>query len=154
MKTGHQLDKIDYKILTILQKGGRTKRSHIAEATGLSIPSISDRLKRLEGDGVISKYSAIVNPYKLGFDVTAFIIVTVDSSEHYDAFLDTVTNTNEIIECHAITGEGTHMLKVRVKNTKSLEELLSTIQSWGGVSKTMTRVVLSSHKETMTLPVE
>ncbi len=152
MKT-HQLDKIDFTILNLLQRGGRTKRSDIAEATGLSVPSISDRLKRLEEDGVIAEYRAVVNPYKLGFDVTAFVVVTIDSSEHYDAFLKKVSDTDEIIECHAITGEGTHLLKIRVKNTKILEELLSIMQSWDGVTKTLTRVVLSSPKETTMLPV-
>ena len=154
MKHRHELDSIDFTILKVLQERARTKRSELAEETGLSVPAISDRLKHLEDSGVVKNYCAVVNHKKLGFDVTAFIAVTVDSSTHYENFLTKVSDTGEIIECHAITGEGTHLLKVRTKNTAALERLLSLIQSWGGVVKTTTRVVLSSPKETTRIPVE
>ena len=62
-------------------------------------------------------------------------------------------STAEINECHAVTGDGTHLLKVRARNTEELEMLLSKIQSWHGVVRTMTRVVLSSPKETTNIPV-
>ena len=60
----------------------------------------------------------------------------------------------EILECHSITGEGSHLLKVRTKNTASFEQLLSRIQSWPGVDKTRSNLVLSSFKETRKLPIE
>jgi Lrp/AsnC family leucine-responsive transcriptional regulator len=60
---------------------------------------------------------------------------------------------DEILECHAITGEGTHLLKVRTANTASLEKLLARIQAWAGVVSTQTSVVLSTSKETQRLRV-
>lgn len=153
MRHGHDLDVIDGKILQILQRKGRIKRSELAGLVGLSVPSVSERLKRLEQDKIIDSYRVILNPEKIGFDVAAFINVTVDSSEHYQHFLDRVVEVDEIIECHAITGDGTHLLKVRAKNTSELERLLSKIQSWQGVTRTTTRVILSSPKETTFLPV-
>ncbi len=148
------LDDIDLKILDILQKRGRTRRNDLAEAVGLSIPSVSDRLRKLEESGIIQGYFAKVDPKKLGKDITAFILVTVDSSKHYQAFLGHTKNVEEILECHAITGQGTHLLKVRTVNTSSLEKLLSKIQSWQGVVGTLTSVVLSTSKETFRVKVD
>lgn len=153
MHQSRALDHIDQMFLTVLQERGRVKRNELAEITGLSVPAVSDRLKKLEETGVITGYRAIVDYRKLGWDVSAFILVTVDSSKHFPSFLERVAKVDEIIECHAITGEGTHLLKVRAKNTAELEKLLSMIQSWPGVVETMTQVALSSPKETTHVPV-
>jgi len=100
------LDDIDATIMDILQKKGRTRRNDLAEAVGLSLPSVSERLRKLEENGYITGYFATVDPRKLGKDICAFIFVTVDSSKHYPGFLEHAHATDEILECHAITGEG------------------------------------------------
>ena len=127
MHSPRPLDDIDIALMEALQVKGRTKRNALAEATGLSVPAVSERLRKLEEAGFITAYRALVDPRKLGWDVTAFIGVTVDSSKHYQAFLDRVEATAEINECHAVTGDGTHLLKVRARNTEELEMLLSKI---------------------------
>ena len=142
------LDEIDLKILEILQKNGRIRRNDLAEAVGLSTPSASERLRKLEELGYITGYFAKVDPKRLGKDVTAFILVTVDSSKHYSSFIEHANTTDEILECHAVTGEGTHLLKIRTENTSTLEKFLSKIQAWAGVVGTLTSVVLSTSKET------
>ena len=141
------LDEVDLKIIEILQKNGRTRRNDLSDAVGLSIPSVSDRLRKLEEAGYITGYSAQVNHKKLGKDITAFITVIVDSSKHYQSFLDHASAVDEILECHAITGEGSHILKIRTENTTTLEKLLAKIQSWVGVTGTRTHLVLSTSKE-------
>lgn len=148
------IDDIDVKILEILQKSGRTKRNDLAEAVGLSLPSISDRLKKLEDNGIITGYFATVDHKKIGKDITAFIFVTVDSSKHFGSFLEHAKHVDDILECHAITGEGSHLLKIRTKNTESLEKLLAKIQAWNGVVGTRTNLVLSTSKESMHIKVE
>lgn len=148
------IDEIDAKILEILQKKGRTRRNDLAEAVGLSLPSVSDRLRKLEENGFITGYHATVDPKKLGRDITAFIFVTVDSSKHYAQFLEHAHAADEILECHAITGEGSHLLKVRTTNTISLEKLLAKIQAWAGVVSTRTDLVLSSSKESLRIKVD
>ncbi len=148
------IDDIDAKILEILQRSGRTRRNDLAETVGLSLPSVSDRLRKLEDHGIITGYFATVDPKKLGRDITAFIHVTVDSSKHYAAFLEHAHGVDEILECHAITGEGSHLLKVRTTNTASLERLLAKIQAWNGVVATRTNLVLSTSKETMRIKIE
>ena len=151
--TGH-IDDIDQKLILALQKSGRVKQSELAEETGLSVPAVGERIKKLEEAGVITEYRAVVDYRKLGFDVTSFVAVTIDSSKHFKSFLEKVHKCDEIIECHAITGDGTHMLKLRVHNTAELEKLLSRIQSWQGVANTTTRVVLSSPKETTNITLK
>lgn len=148
------LDDIDVKILEILQKKGRTRRNDLAEAVGLSLPSVSDRLRKLEESGIIAGYHAVLDPQKMGKDLTAFIFVTVDSSKHFTQFIDHARGLDEVLECHAITGEGSHLLKIRTTGTTSLEKLLAKIQSWGGVVSTRTNLVLSTSKETMRIKVE
>jgi Lrp/AsnC family leucine-responsive transcriptional regulator len=147
------LDDIDQKILDIIQKQGRMRRNDLAERVGLSLPSVSERLRKLEEAGVISGYFAKLNYQMLGKDITAFVLATVDSSKHYNAFVDHVQGVDDFLECHAITGEGTHLLKIRTENTPSLEKLLAKIQSWSGVVKTTTSVVLSTPKETSVIKI-
>jgi Lrp/AsnC family transcriptional regulator, leucine-responsive regulatory protein len=148
------LDDIDAKIMEILQKAGRTRRNDLAESVGLSLPSVSERLRKLEENGYVTGYHATVDPKKLGKDITAFIFVTVDSSKHFTQFLEHAHALDEVLECHAITGEGSHLLKVRTTNTASLEKLLARIQAWSGVVSTRTNLVLSTSKETMRVKVE
>jgi Lrp/AsnC family transcriptional regulator, leucine-responsive regulatory protein len=143
------IDDIDFKILEILQSNGRIKRNQLADSVGLSIPSISERLRKLEESGYILGYYAHVNPKKLGKDVTAFIAVIIDSSKHYPSFIEHSNHLEDILECHAITGEGSYLLKIRTEDTTSLEKLLAKIQSWPGVMGTRTQLVLSSPKESM-----
>ncbi len=145
------MDDIDVTLLEILQKKGRTRRNDLAEAVGLSIPSVSERLRKLEENGIILGYYATVDPKKIGKDITAFITVMVDSSKHYLTFLEHTSANEEVLEVHSITGDGTHLLKVRTENTSSLEKLLSKIQAWNGVVQTRTSVVLSTSKETFRL---
>jgi len=149
-----KLDDIDLKLLTILQQHGRTKRNELAEAVKLSIPSVSERLRKLHEAGVIRNYTALLEPHKIGLEVMAFIFITSESSKYYPKIIEKARNLEEVLECHAITGDGSHILKVRARNTTALEKLLSQIQAWPGVLNTRTDVVLSSPKETTVLPLQ
>lgn len=150
----YQLDKTDVTILQHLQKEGRTKRNKLAEKVNLSVPSVSERMRKLEERNFIEGYYAVLNAKEFDYDITAFIFVEVDGSQNYQPFVEKVTRIPEVLECHSITGDGSHILKIRTRNTESFEKLLSTIQSWDGVSKTKSNIVLSSFKETRELPVD
>lgn len=143
-----RIDEIDVTILELLQENGRMKRNAIAEVVGLSVPSVSERMRKLEERGVITGFHAVVDAKRLHFDITSFIRVTVDGSEHFDDFVDEAMSLDEVLEVHSITGEGSHILKIRTKNTTSLERLLSTVQALPGVHGTSTSIVLSTFKET------
>jgi Lrp/AsnC family transcriptional regulator, leucine-responsive regulatory protein len=147
------LDEIDVSILEALQVDGRIRRNDLAERVGLSLPSVSDRLRKLEEIGYITGYYAKVDHKKLGRDITAFIFVFVDSSKHYQIFVDHAGAVDDVIECHAVTGDGSFLLKVRTENTSTLEKLLGKIQSWTGVTGTKTNLVLSTSKETTRIKI-
>lgn len=142
------IDDIDKKLLQVLQKKGRTKRNELAEIVGLSVPSVSERLKKLEEHEIIEGYYARVNKKTFGLDIMAFIQVIMESSKHYKELKNRVKKYPQILECYSILGEGSHMLKILVTNTEALEKLLSEIQAWPGVTSTKTTYVLSSIKET------
>lgn len=148
------LDEIDIKILKHLQKDGRSQRNKLADIVHLSVPSVSERMRKLEEKELIQEYRAILDSKRFKFDITAFVFVEVDGSDNYPKFVDNASNEPEILECHSITGDGSHILKIRTENTASFEKLLSQIQSWDGVSKSRSNVVLSSFKETTELPIE
>ncbi|MCF8265717.1 MAG: Lrp/AsnC family transcriptional regulator [Melioribacteraceae bacterium] len=148
------LDATDLKILDILQENGRTKRSLIAEKVGLSLPSLSERLNKLEESGVNEGYFTRLDKKRFGFDIMAFIIVITDSSKNYETLLNNALSTPEILECHSVLGQGSHLLKTVVKDTAALENLLATIQSWPGVTRTVTNFVLSTIKETTKLNIK
>lgn len=146
-------DNLDIKMLSLLQQNARTKRNQLAEAVGLSIPSVSERLNKLEESGIIEGYHAKLNRKIFGLDIMAFILVVMDSSKHYKTLITHVEKKPEILECHSVLGEGSHMLKTLVKNTEALEKLLSEIQAWPGVVATKTTFVLSTLKDTASLNI-
>jgi len=149
-----RIDEIDVRILDLLQTNGRMKRNRIAEEVGLSVPSVSERMRKLEERGVITGYHAFVDAKRLHLDITAFIRVMVDGSGRYPDFVEQAVTLDEVQEVHSITGEGSHILKIRTRNTTTLERLLSRIQSWPGVHGTSTSIVLSSFKETRAIQAE
>ncbi|MEM8560493.1 MAG: Lrp/AsnC family transcriptional regulator, partial [Bacteroidota bacterium] len=112
-----KIDDIDAQILHLLQTEGRIKRKDIAEAVGLSIPSVSDRMRKLDARGVVTGFHASVDAKRLGHDVTAFVFVQSIGSDHYPEFIETVTAMDEVLELHSITGDGSHVLKLRVRTT-------------------------------------
>lgn len=143
-----KLDEIDLKILNLLQEDGRMSQQDLADSVGLSSPATGERVRKLVDRGVIRGFAAIVDPKKVGRDVTAFVSVGIDGSEYFSRFVEKAVEAPEVLECHAITGSGSHVLKTRTTNTSTLEQLLARIQSWPGVSWTTTNVVLSVAKET------
>lgn len=150
----HGLDEIDLKMLKHLQKDGRSQRNKLAEIVHLSVPSVSERMRKLEEKDLIKGYCAVLDAKLFKFDITAFVFVEVDGSDNYQKFVDKIMDEPEVLECHSITGDGSHVLKIKTENTESFEKLLSRIQSWPGVHKTRSNVVLSSFKETLELPIE
>jgi len=149
----HSLDEIDKKILMQLQREGRAQRNKLSEIVKLSVPSVSERMRKLENNGLIKGYHAVLDDKKFNFDILAFVSVEVDDSSLYKKFVAQAMEEPEVLECHSITGDGSHFLKIRTHNTETFEKLLSRIQTWEGVNKTRSNVVLTSFKETREIPI-
>ena len=147
------LDSSDRSILKILQKDGRASASYISDQIGLSIPAVSDRIKKMQDIGIIKGYEAIIDTKKIGCDVSAFITIVSESSAHFNNVIENAENSSEVVKCYTTTGSGSHILYVVTKNTSSLETLLRKIQSWPGVTRTVTNLVLSSYKDFKNLPM-
>ena len=147
------MDNIDKKILIELQKAGRESASNIAEKINVSVPTITERIRKLKESGVIVGFQAVIDPSKIGFDVSAIITIISGSSQYYKKVTIEAEKTPEVVKCFSTTGNGSHTLLVTTKNSNTLEELLRKIQSWPGVTRTETQIILSSYKSGIILPI-
>ena len=146
-RNGAGLDEIDRRILGLLQADCKTPLAKIGEKVGLSAPSVVERVRKLEGDGFITGYHANLDARKLGVDITAFIGVAVSHPQGIAIFEQQLPHLPEVLECHHVTGGHTLLLKVKTRNTQSLENLIRTLRSISGVERTETSVVLSTKVE-------
>ncbi len=149
------MDNIDIKILKLLQSNARITASEISGQINLSIPAVSDRLKKLEAAGVIEKYVTILNPLRFHKELTAIMFITLERPKFTEKFIEYVQQEDEILECHYLAGDFDYALKIMTENTTTLEQLLNRIKSVQGVIKTRTIVVLSTVKNNRSIiPVE
>ena len=140
------LDHIDKQIISILKQKGRDSASHIATEIGMSVPAVTDRIRKLQDAHVITGFQAIVDPRMVGLDVSALITIISESSDHYTDVVEFAKNTVEVVQCFTTTGNGSHVLIIQTENTRSLERLLRQIQAWPGVMRTETQIILSNYK--------
>ncbi len=147
------LDSIDIKILDILQTDGRASHSAIADAVGLSQPSVHERVKKLEQRGVIAGYTAVLNPEAINLGVLAFVSVRFGGYKTKDV-ADALMQVPQVLEAHHIAGEDCLIVKVRCGAPRDLETVLDLIWRSGPVSGTKTTIAFTSYKETSQLPLE
>lgn len=134
------MDKTDLKIIEILQKNGRISFKNLGNEVGLTSPAVSERIKRLEENGVILGYKAIINPEKINKNIQAFIHASIEGSK-VDKFLSYADSVDAIIECYHVTGGNSMTLKVIVQNMEQLKTIIDNIKKMGN---TQTSVILSS----------
>ena len=147
-------DDIDRQILIKLQQNGRKTASEIAKELNLTVPTITERIRKLQEGSVIKAFQAIIDPRSVGLDVTAIITVISSSSDKHKNVIEKVKETPEVIQCFSTTGMGSLMLWVATENSQTLEELLRNIQSWPNVTRTETQVILSAYKTRHQLPIK
>jgi len=124
------MDNTDYNIINILQNDGRTTIKEIGQQVGLTSPAVAERIRRMEGSGVIKGYTAEIDITKLGKGISAYINVDVYPKK-YDLFCTFCEKTEAIMEHHHIVGIHNSLLKVSVENAESLELLLGQIKIYG-----------------------
>lgn len=148
------LSQIDLKAIQQLMVQGRMTWAELATILELSPPATADRVRRLEDRGIITGYAALVNPESVGCELTAFVAVTLERPQHRAAFLQQVQDLPEIQECHHVTGDDDYLLKVRCRNTRQLERVVSEdLKGLPGILRTRTTIVMSTVKETSALPL-
>ncbi|QDP02372.1 winged helix-turn-helix transcriptional regulator [Thalassotalea sp. PS06] len=149
------LDRIDLTILDTLQKDGRISNVELAKKVNLSPSPCLDRVKRLESEGYVKRYGAILNAEKLNIPMSAFIQVTLDrtTADVFNDFRDEVVNIKEVAECHMVAGGFDYLLKLRVTSMSNYRDVLGKIVELPGVSQTHTYVVIEKVKEDLGLPI-
>ena len=138
--TAISLDAIDWRILDVLQRDGRTSFADLARAVSMSASAVTERVRRLEEAGVISGYAAVVDPDKVGLTIMAFVRLRYPNG-HYKPFHDLVEAMPEILEAHHVTGDDCFVIKVAARSMRHLEEVSGRIGTLGSVT---TSVVYSS----------
>ncbi|MEY3014242.1 MAG: hypothetical protein RIT45_2977 [Pseudomonadota bacterium] len=151
MKSSKHPDSKDLALCVALQEDAKLSLQKLGERVGLSAQSVLERLRKLEAAGVIRGYYADVDARAVGLDVTAFIGVGIDTTLHLDDVERGLSRAPEVLECHHITGVHTLMVKVKTRNTATLERLIREIRDMPGVQRTETMIVLSTHTERASL---
>ncbi len=142
------MDRADRLIVDLLQRNARTTQSELSRAVGLSQPAVAERIRKLEERGIVTGYGARVDAAELGIDVAAFIGVGIEHPRFFDGFAKKVKGLDEVLECHRVAGEDSYLLKVKTRNTRSLDRLLvQVLRTIPGVTRTHTTIVLASIKE-------
>jgi Lrp/AsnC family transcriptional regulator, leucine-responsive regulatory protein len=148
------MDAIDLKAVERLQVAGRESWATLGVALGMTGPAAAERVRRLEADGVIRGYAALVEPQLVGAGLTAFVAVTLERPGNRAAFLRRVARLTEVQECHHVAGDYDYLLKVRCSGTGDLDRLLTDeLKSVSGVINTRTTVVLRTLKESVIVPL-
>lgn len=150
------VDRIDRRLLALLQEEGRMTTVELAERIGLSPTAASERIKRLQRDGVILGYTARLSPEALGRGFLAFIEVTLDKTtpDVFERFSTAVGLVPDIIECHMVAGGFDYLVKVRVADMAAYRRLLGdVVLTLPGVHETRTYAVMEEVKSTDLLPI-
>ena len=156
MTTLKQLDRIDRLILNELQNDGRISNIELSRRINLSPTPCLDRVRRLERDGYIRGYTALLEPRLLQAELLIFVEITLSrtSPDVFEEFKQAVVKLPEILECHLVSGNFDYLLKSRVADMVEYRKLLGeTILTLPGVSDSRTYVVMEEVKESHQIPI-
>ena len=140
LETEKLLDDIGWNILDELQRNARISFSELGRRVSLSIPAVTERVRRMETAGIITGYHADVNPEKVGYPITAFIRMSITGNVSA-RIIALAEELSEVDECHRGTGGDSFIMKVRVASVSHLEHLIEKLLPFG---TTTTSIVLSS----------
>ncbi|GAB2932399.1 Lrp/AsnC family transcriptional regulator [Streptomyces mayteni] len=141
------MDAVDRQLIQALRENGRASYAELGRLVGLSGPSVTDRINRLEAAGVITGYRATVDARSLGLGVTALIGIQLSDSVDHEEAAGRLRELAEIEDCWFIAGDDSFMLKVRASDVDGLERTIRRLSSTKGVSRTRTTIVLSTKWE-------
>jgi DNA-binding Lrp family transcriptional regulator len=141
-----KLDAIDFEILRILQKDSRTSYRKIADALGIAVGTVYNRIKRLEDEGVFKAYTVIVDPTKIGYDLTAVILVQAEGP-HLAEVEKEIAQSDYTICVYDITGDFDIAVIARFRNRAVLDSFIKGILKMPHVTRTVTNVTLNVVKE-------
>jgi len=154
---GHILDRIDKKILNTLQENGKITNAKLSKIVGISAPATLERVKRLELSGIISHFTAVVDPEKIGFSIMALVSISLSLSKLSSVaqIKERLAGLEEVMECYQIAGANDFILKVIARDIKAygqfMNEKLTRIE---GIQKIQSSFVIDSIKEKKKLTLD
>jgi len=156
--TVHQreLDKIDQNILRILQEQGRISFTELGERVGLSTTPCTERVRRLERNGIITGYHARLDPQRVGAGLLVFVEISLayKSGDIFEEFRNAALRLPNVLECHLVSGDFDYLIKARMPEMASYRKLLgSTLLTMPNVRDSKSYIVMEEVKETLSLPV-
>ncbi|SEN92688.1 DNA-binding transcriptional regulator, Lrp family [Amphibacillus marinus] len=122
------MDEINRKIINILQEEGRTSMTELGMRIALSVPAVTERVRKLEDQGVIQGYKAIIDPDKINKAMKAFVLVKTNRCQ---AFKEFCLTTADVVECHRLTGEYSYLVKIITHSNASLEAFIDATMAYG-----------------------
>lgn len=155
--SSNKLDKLDFKILQILQENSKITNLDLSKRIGLSPAPTLERVKKLEQTDVISSYHAKINPNNLGLNVSSFVMGTLawHKPNAMNNFLQKIQTIDEITECYVITGDADFLMKVVCKDIPTYEQLLfKTLSQIEEIERLKTLMTLSLAKDSKILPFD
>ena len=150
-----KLDKIDLKILRILQENSKITNLDLSKKIGLSPAPTLERVKKLEVSNVIESYHAKINPQSIGLNVKTFVLVSLawQKENALNNFLEKIRQIEEITECYIITGEADFLIKIVCKDIPTYEQLLfKTLSQIEEIERLKTLMTLSTVKDSKIMP--
>lgn len=153
---GNELDALDRLILQELQVNGRISYVELAPRVNLSPPAIHNRMKRLEQNGYIRCYVALLDWKQMGYDMLCFISISLQmhqpsSVAHFRAMIQEMP---EVLECHHVTGEFDYLLKVAIRDRSDLERfVVDRLTPVPGIARIYTSLTLTEVKNSTALPL-
>lgn len=152
-----ELDKIDRRILDLLQRNGRLSMTELAEQVGLSPTPCTERVRRLERDGVITGYHARVSPAAVGRSMLVFVELKMaaKSDKVFDQVKRQIAGVPEVLDCHLVAGDFDYLVKARISEMSQYRRLLGNILlKLPGATESRSYIVMEELKETLYLPVD
>ena len=148
------MDSIDRNILVALQHDGAAGLAELAKIAGLSVSATAERVKRLEERGTIRGWRADLDPAAVGCPLLAWVFVALRTGAQDQKFRESILPLEQVLECHAVSGPWSYMLKLRAAGLRELEAFVGQeIRRRAGVERTETVLALLTAKETAILPV-
>ena len=138
------MDAIDQQIVALLRQDARRSYQSIGQRVSLSAPAVKRRVDRLEADGVLQGYAALVDPGRFGWDTHAFVALYCEGRMAAAEVRAAVERHPEVEAAYSVAGEASAMLHVRARDTSHLEQSLERIRDHPGVARTQTQIVLST----------
>lgn len=151
-----ELDKIDRRILRILQEEGRISFTELGERVGLSTSPCTERVRRLEREGIVTGYHARLDPHQVGAGLLVFVEISLayKSGDIFEDFRAAALKLPNVLECHLVSGDFDYLIKLRISEMASYRKLLgTTLLALPHVRESKSYIVMEEAKETLSLPI-